>query len=176
MGYDDFLKEYAEFRRMKPDELYEIADELQERAAGFRTLSEWLADIAEYNRKMKEQKEEAKQNAGTGINVATMHGSKGLEYEVVYILDANEGITPHKRSMLPEEIEEERRLFYVAMTRAKTHLHIYWTEEHYNKKLPVSRFVKEAGGLSTQASGTRRNDERITGVKSATAGIARKIE
>ena len=101
MGYDDFLKEYAEFRRMKPDELYEIADELQERAAGFRTLSEWLADIAEYNRKMKEQKEEAKQNAGTGINVATMHGSKGLEYEVVYILDANEGITPHKRWMLP---------------------------------------------------------------------------
>lgn len=176
MGYDDFLKEYAEFRRMKPDELYEIADELQERAAGFRTLSEWLADIAEYNRKMKEQKEEAKQNAGTGINVATMHGSKGLEYEVVYILDANEGITPHKRSVLPEEIEEERRLFYVAMTRAKTHLHIYWTEEHYNKKLPVSRFVKEAGGLSTQASETRRNDERIAGVKRATAGTARKTE
>lgn len=115
--------------------------------------SEWLADIAEYNRKMKEQKDEAKQNAGTGINVATSIGSKGRNTKWSIFWMRMRGLLLIRGQCSPEEIEEERRLFYVAMTRAKTHLHIYWTEEHYNKKLPVSRFVKEAGGLSTQGFG-----------------------
>lgn len=49
--------------------------------------------------------------------------------------------------MLDEDIEEERRLFYVAMTRAKTHLNIFYTEERFNKKLSVSRFLEEAEGV-----------------------------
>lgn len=48
-----------------------------------------------------------------------MHSAKGLEFPIVYILDANEGITPHSRAMLDEDMEEERRLFYVAMTQCK---------------------------------------------------------
>ena len=77
------------------------------------------------------------------ITLATMHSAKGLEFPIVYILDANEGITPHSRAMLDEDMEEERRLFYVAMTRAKTRLHVYAVRERYHKKAEVSRFVWE---------------------------------
>ena len=72
-----------------------------------------------------------------------MHSAKGLEYEVVFILEANEGMTPYKKATRPEEIEEERRMFYVAMTRAKSHLHIYDVKEYFNKELEPSRFLKE---------------------------------
>ena len=70
-------------------------------------------------------------------------GTAPLEFPIVYILDANEGITPHSRAMLDEDMEEERRLFYVAMTRAKTRLHVYAVRERYHKKAEVSRFVWE---------------------------------
>ena len=49
-----------------------------------------------------------------------MHSSKGLEFDIVFIIDANEGVCPHKKAILDEDIEEERRMFYVAMTRAKS--------------------------------------------------------
>lgn len=72
-----------------------------------------------------------------------MHSAKGLEYPEVFIIDANEGVTPYSKAALDEEIEEERRMFYVAMTRAKSRLHVYSVRERYNKTLEVSRFVKE---------------------------------
>ena len=77
------------------------------------------------------------------VLLMTLHSAKGLEFPIVYILDANEGITPHSRAMLDEDMEEERRLFYVAMTRAKTRLHVYAVRERYHKKAEVSRFVWE---------------------------------
>ena len=75
-----------------------------------------------------------------------MHSAKGLEYQVVYILDANEGVTPYKKAQSQADLEEERRLFYVAATRAKTHLHVYWAREHYHKPQTVSRFAVELVG------------------------------
>jgi DNA helicase-2/ATP-dependent DNA helicase PcrA len=52
-------------------------------------------------------------------------------------------MTPYKKAVKPEEIEEERRMFYVAMTRAREHLHIYEVKEYYNKELEPSRFLSE---------------------------------
>jgi DNA helicase-2/ATP-dependent DNA helicase PcrA len=75
-----------------------------------------------------------------------MHSAKGLEYDTVFIIDANEEITPHKKAITAEEIEEERRMFYVAMTRAKNNLKIMYAKERYNKELEVSRFVREIIG------------------------------
>ena len=77
------------------------------------------------------------------MTLSTMHSSKGLEYRVVYILDANEGVTPHSKAVLDADIEEERRLFYVAMTRAKQRLHVYSVKERYHKPAEVFRFVEE---------------------------------
>jgi DNA helicase-2/ATP-dependent DNA helicase PcrA len=75
--------------------------------------------------------------------IATMHSSKGLEFEAVFIIDANEGITPHKKAVLAADLEEERRLFYVAMTRAKELLYIFSAKERYNKVMQWSRFIDE---------------------------------
>ena len=69
--------------------------------------------------------------------------SKGLEYQIVFIPDANDGTIPHQRAILDADVEEERRLFYVAMTRAKERLHIYYVKERYHKPADVSPFVEE---------------------------------
>ena len=73
----------------------------------------------------------------------TMHSSKGLEFKNVIVIDANEGIMPHNKAILEADIEEERRLFYVALTRTKENLHVFSVKERYSKKLKVSRFVEE---------------------------------
>ena len=82
-----------------------------------------------------------------GVSLMTMHSCKGLEFKVVYILDTNEGITPHHKAVLEPDLEEERRMFYVAMTRAKDRLHIFYVKERYHKRQTVSRFVVETGLL-----------------------------
>lgn len=142
MGYDEYLIEYAAFRRMRPEELLETADELKESAAGFKIFDEWFAHIDAYKEELLRQAAQRRTETDA-ITLATMHSAKGLEFPIVYILDANEGITPHSRAMLDEDMEEERRLFYVAMTRAKTRLHVYAVRERYHKKAEVSRFVWE---------------------------------
>lgn len=155
VGYDDYLKEYAQFRRMKAEELLETADQLKESAAGFKTMEEWFAHMEEYKKKLTEQARNQK-GAKEGVSLMTMHSSKGLEFKVVYILDANEGITPHKKAVLDADLEEERRMFYVAMTRAKERLHVCYVGERYGKKQERSRFVGEyleAGKVSRNAAG-----------------------
>ena len=72
-----------------------------------------------------------------------MHGAKGLEYEVVFIIEGNEGSTPYRKACRKEDLEEERRLFYVAMTRAKEKLIISYVKEKNGKDLSPSRFIEE---------------------------------
>ena len=71
-----------------------------------------------------------------------MHGAKGLEFTEVFLLNVNEGVIPYHRAVMEPEIEEERRLLYVGMTRAKRRLHIYYVRERYNRKMQPSRFLK----------------------------------
>jgi len=80
------------------------------------------------------------------INLMTFHLSKGLEFETVFIIDANDGLIPHKKSIADNDLETERRLFYVAMTRAKNNLHIYFTTRRFGKDFKPSRFILEAIG------------------------------
>lgn len=142
IGYDDYLKEYAQFRRMKSEELLEVLDQLKESAAGFKTMEAWFAHMEEYKKKLQEQARQQK-NEHQGISLMTMHSSKGLEFPIVFILDANEGITPHRKAVLDADIEEERRMFYVAMTRAKERLHVCYVQERYGRKQDKSRFIGE---------------------------------
>jgi DNA helicase-2/ATP-dependent DNA helicase PcrA len=156
IGYEDYLKEYAGFRRIKEEELLDILDELQESARSFKTCPDWFAYMEEYKEEMKRLAASQKEHNRDSVTVATMHSSKGLEFDAVFITDANEGITPHKKAVLGPDIEEERRLFYVAMTRAKEYLYIYSAKERYNKVLQQSRFIEE---LSAQKKEERREDQ-----------------
>lgn len=143
--YDSYIREYAQSRRMKPEELYEVLDQLQESAAGFKTYEQWFVHMEVYREELLKQVKDRDQ-CHDGVSLMTMHSAKGLEFRVVYILDANEGITPHHKAVLDPEVEEERRMFYVAMTRAKERLHIYYVRERYGKKQDRSRFAEEAEG------------------------------
>lgn len=142
IGYEQYLQEYAAFRRMKPSELLDVLDEIQEASREFDTFEEWLSHIEAYQKELKEQAAD-RNRRGEGVVLSTMHASKGLEYDTVYIIDANEGITPHEKAVLDEDIEEERRLFYVAMTRAKNQLLICCTKEKFHKVQEPSMFIKE---------------------------------
>ena len=89
--------------------------------------------------KTKNNREEEKD----AVAIVTMHCAKGLEYKVVFIPDTNEGIIPYKKALLNNEIEEERRMMYVAMTRAKDHLYISHVKTRFNKTMEKSRFINE---------------------------------
>ncbi len=143
IGYEDYLKEYASLRKMKAEELMEIMDELQDSARNFKSYDDWFHHMAEYKEELKRQTAEYRKQKSDSVTIATMHSSKGLEFKTVFIIDANEGITPHKKAVLIPDIEEERRLFYVAMTRAMDNLYIFSSKDRYNKQMVRSRFVDE---------------------------------
>ena len=142
IGYDDFLKEYAIKRRIKLDELMDVLKEIEERAKEYKTIEDWFKHIEEYTEQLRMQSEYQERSAKT-ISLMTMHGAKGLEFHTVFIIGANEDICPYKKAETREEIEEERRLFYVAMTRAKKRLVISYSKERNGKKMRQSRFVGE---------------------------------
>lgn len=144
IGYDDYLSEYADYRNLSKEDLYDIADELLESARGYRTMEEWLSHIDAYQKRL-EQMAKSSEVSPDAVTVSTLHSSKGLEFEQVYLLDVNEGIMPYKKALLEADVEEERRLFYVGMTRAKSVLQICSVKQMNNKDVEISRFVKEAG-------------------------------
>lgn len=149
VGYDEYIQEYADYREIKPNDMYDILDELQEMSKGYKTFEEWFAYIQAYGEELKRQSEKSRHlKSGKGqqpdaVMLMTMHGAKGLEFDCVFIPDANEGVIPHNKAVLDKDMEEERRMFYVALTRAKKYLHIYYLKERFNKEVSVSRFVEE---------------------------------
>ena len=142
IGYDDYLKEYAANHKIPEEDLFDILFEIEERAKEFQTVEEWLKYIEEYTRKLKSQNQR-QQDIRDGIALMTMHGAKGLEFDTVFIIESNDGVIPYKKATLDNEIEEERRMFYVAMTRAKRKLIISYIKSKNGKEQYPSRFVTE---------------------------------
>ena len=98
--------------------------------------------MEQYREEQKRQQERQKEH-GDCVSLATLHSAKGLEYEIVFIVDVNEGVMPYKKAVLWAEQEEERRMFYVGMTRAKEHLHLYYSRKVRGREMEPSRFLKE---------------------------------
>lgn len=142
VGYDLFLNEYAIKRKMKLEDLQELIREMEERAKEFKTIEEWFAHIEKYTEELRMQAVTRTENRNA-VSLMTFHAAKGLEYDTVFIIGANEDVTPYKKAELPEEMEEERRMFYVAMTRAKKHLTISYVREKNGKAMEQSRFLGE---------------------------------
>ncbi len=142
VGYDDYIKEYAEYRQLDVGEFIDILDEFATMIVDMTSYGELFEFIEEYTELLIKQQE--KNKIKKGVNLVTMHSSKGLEYDIVYIIDAVEGITPYKKAKSPGELEEERRMFYVAMTRARHELNIYSPKYISGKSKEISRFAKDA--------------------------------
>ena len=79
--------------------------------------------------------------------ISTLHSAKGLEFDRVFIMDVNDGIIPYRKASGERDVEEERRLFYVGMTRARKELSLFYIEERHEKKMDPSRFLLESGLL-----------------------------
>lgn len=142
VGYDEYLQEYAKQRNIKSEELEDVLEQLHESSGNYKTFTAWFVHMEEYRQRLlKKQQNDDIENKG--ISLMTMHSAKGLEYKIVYILDVNEKIIPYQKAALDADVEEERRLLYVAMTRAKERLHIYYVNERYNRKQDASRFIGE---------------------------------
>ncbi len=143
IGYDDFCEEYADYRRIRAEDLYEVLEELQAGAKGYDSFDAWFAHIEEYTKELEELYKSREQEKES-VALATLHSAKGLEYENVYIIDVNEGLMPYKKAVLEQDIEEERRMFYVGMTRAKKNLHLFSVKQLNNKDADISRFIGES--------------------------------
>lgn len=142
IGYDEFLREYASSKRMSAEGLFDILGELLESARPFACLGDWLLHVEAYDKALKKQQGEKGAHTA-GIRLMTIHGAKGLEFDTVYILGANEGQIPYKKALEGCGEEEERRLFYVAMTRARELLKIVYVKKKNGKDVSPSRFVNE---------------------------------
>ena len=142
IGYDDFLREYASSRRMQAGDLFEVLVELEEAAKPFASMKEWFEHVEEYTSALK-MRESSRERQQEGVRLMTMHAAKGLEFDTVYIIEANEGQIPYKKALKEQGTEEERRLFYVAMTRAKEQLKIIYVKKKNGKDVSPSRFVEE---------------------------------
>ena len=147
VGYDEYIKTFARNHHVKSETLFEIAEEITEQAKKYMKQSDWLDYVERYLHEADEAKKQNEQRSN-GVHMQTMHGAKGLEFRIVFILDLNEGMIPYDKAVLDDEIEEERRMFYVAMTRAKEALYMVFTQERYNKKMTASRFLKELDSQS----------------------------
>ena len=140
VGYDGYIKDYCEYRQMDSAEFYDLLDTFAGLIQDMTNFGEMFEFIDNYTEVIKTQQKHSKDR--NGVNLMTMHSSKGLEFQVVHIIEAVDGITPYKKAKTKAEKEEERRMFYVAMTRAKEELYIYCPRTVLGKEKKVSPFVK----------------------------------
>ena len=166
IGYEEYLKTYALFRKLKIEDLYEVLEELADSAKGYQTFGEWFIHIAEYTNKLKEQAR-TKISEKKGVVISTLHSVKGLEFDKVFLMDVNEGTIPYRKALKDSDIEEERRLFYVGMTRARKELNLFYVKERHEKQLEPSRFLIEGGllkGEKNEPTGNQNLHREDTGM------------
>ena len=155
IGYDEYLEEFAAYRRTSAQVLQEIADEIMETAKDCADVRSFREQLERLSLQMKEQSRKKGQKRN-GVALMTMHGAKGLEFRAVFLPSLVEGIVPHEKGM--DMVAEERRLFYVAMTRASEKLCLSAILQRYEKERKPSRFLAEMGLDAEKAF--RKNKEK----------------
>lgn len=136
IGYKNYLRDYAAYRNMSQDELedlYNVAESIRNFASQYQSKQEFFHAINQYKRSLNSKKE-GKEGK---VVLSTIHSAKGLEYKNVFVFNVNEENLPIKKKGIDTDIEEERRIMYVAITRAKDNLYVLSLEDK------VSRFVSQ---------------------------------
>lgn len=166
IGYDRYLTE--KYGTEKARELIDIGIEFQEFVKGFQTYAQIYDYISQYEETLRQVDTH---ETAAGIRLMTMHASKGLEFDTVYIPDCQEGTIPSARSQTDEEIEEERRMFYVAMTRARQELYLMAYQGTNGKDVP-SRFIKCLCQSSSSTNSSNSAESRYSSNASVTASYS----
>lgn len=145
LDYDRYVLDYCTNKKIKTTDVLNILNELVESSKKYKTIEEFLSHIEE----VKKQIFSRSKDDNSGIMLTTMHSAKGLEFKYVYIIGADENTIPYKledendEEKLNKHTEEERRLFYVAITRAKESICISSPTHKYSKLVGKSMFVTE---------------------------------
>ncbi len=135
IGYEKWLKSQESNVYREGEEILEW---LRELAYECETLEELKVAL--------EEEYESESDREDKVPILTYHGAKGLEWPTVFLPDVIDGITPYRKAKKKEEIEEERRMFYVALTRAKEDVYIYSLHPDEKHKKSPSIFLKEMKG------------------------------
>ncbi|WP_049177057.1 MULTISPECIES: ATP-dependent helicase [Clostridium] len=141
MGYIDYLKTYTERFGGNIEDLEEIVEEFKMSASSFKTIFEFFEHVDEVGKKIEESK---RNKTDDRVLLSTIHGVKGMEFKNVFLINCNEDTMPHSSSK-EENIEEERRLFYVGITRAIDNLFLFVPKMRKGKFRDASRFIEEGG-------------------------------
>lgn len=146
IGYEKYMKKGMLSRGQSFEKYNSLKEELLIRSKEFKSLSDWLLFVDAMRENAGNSAVEENENKLKGkVVMQTIHASKGLEYDTVFIIGLMEGSFPHNKAVTEEDIEEERRLLYVAITRARYNLYIIGHgDNEYGKR--VSRFIGEING------------------------------
>lgn len=139
LGYIDYLREYSNRFNQNFSDLEDVLEEFKGAAEGFKNIVEFLTHVEN----VKEEIEKSKV-VKDGVILSTIHGVKGMEFKNVFIINCAEETIPHKSSM-EDNLEEERRLFYVGITRAINNLYVFAPKTIRGKFSDISRFILESG-------------------------------
>lgn len=148
IGYDRYLEEFAAKTGNDPKLIGEPLDELEQAVIGHASLHDFLQHVEEVKEKVRQSR-----SKGEGIQLMTMHKSKGLEFLHVYCIGLVADMLPHPKALQAEgdklsaAVEEERRLFYVGMTRAKRYLTLSAPLRYHGHRAEPSPFLFETGLL-----------------------------
>ncbi len=147
MNYEKYLISKSGNHLSLPEEWKEVLEWIQEDAEAYPDFRSWEQHINSSRDAIDKQIYAKKQNK-QGVHLMTMHGAKGLEFQKVYIPNLNDGVVPKlkKGDLVTEDVvEEERRLFYVAITRAKTQIELHYVTGTKDNPRLASRFLEELG-------------------------------
>lgn len=158
-GYLEYLDDGTEQGKMRVENVKELRSVAEE----FPDLTRFLENVALVQENQLPESKRGKEETKEAVNLMTIHASKGLEFPVIFLVGMEEGLFPHSRSMLnPEEMEEERRLAYVGITRAKENLYLTHTRSRLyfgsrSNNLP-SRFLSSIPEKLIESSQDYRDD------------------
>lgn len=138
LGYGEYLENYDEIQKLNSNLMIDILKYISSNLNSYDDFLQRLKDIKE---KLKDANK-----SSSNISISTIHSAKGLEYDHVFLLDLVDGEFPQKNilnAMDSSLLEEERRLFYVAMTRAKKTLTLFTIKTRNEKEVDTSIFYEE---------------------------------
>lgn len=158
VGYDAYLEKKSGGDETKRKEWMELLEQLTEEAKDFTSYEGWFKQ----QDKWKEQYKKQAKTEEKGVRLMTVHGSKGLEFDSVWIPDINEGTFPYGRMLSEETVEEERRIFYVAMTRAKKNLELSFVTGTKERPRSPSRFLNPLMKREDYSSSTSSSNSQLS--------------
>lgn len=174
VGYERYLRQLSVGKPEKWQEWQTLLEWLKCDAASYSTASEWREAQRLYGEQLERERDlrsggrEAAHEEEFAVQLMTVHASKGLEFDQVFIPDCNEGVFPYGHMPDMRSVDEERRILYVAMTRAKLSLELLYLTGTEKSPRPPSRFLNPLLYSSSSTNSSNSQLSRYSSKASAT--------